>query len=90
MLLPRRARRHEWRPLVQSIHPVHRFVFFVRWSAQLRSGNVDAVKMLVNAGVDVVAKDGKGQTVGMILDSAGSNEIVDRLMDALAAQGKTA
>ncbi len=45
--------------------------------------SVGAVKCLVAAGANVDAMDGKGRTVGMILDQAAASGVIDRLKNAL-------
>jgi ankyrin repeat protein len=53
----------------------------LHWAVEMAS--VGAVKALVAAGADVDAQDGKGRTVGVILDNVESSGIIDRLKSAL-------
>ena len=53
----------------------------LHWAVEMAS--VGAVKALVAAGADVNAEDGKGRTVGTILDNVESSGIIDRLKSAL-------
>ena len=55
----------------------------LHWAVEMAS--VSAVKALVKAGLDVEARDGKGHTVGEILDAAAPSGIIDRLKAALVA-----
>ena len=57
----------------------------LHWAVEMAS--VGAVKALVAAGADVEAKDGKGRTVGTILDAVEQSGIIDRLKGALVAGG---
>ena len=53
----------------------------LHWAVEMAS--VAAVKTLIKAGADVGIKDGKGRTVGFILDNAGESGVIDRLKNAL-------
>ena len=53
----------------------------LHWAVEMAS--VGAVKALVEAGADVAAEDGKGRTVGAILDAAAPSGVIERLKKAL-------
>ena len=46
--------------------------------------SVASIKTLVTAGIDKEAKDGKGRTVGDILDSVPQSNVIERLKKAIA------
>mmetsp|Transcript_17090 Transcript_17090/g.35186 ORF Transcript_17090/g.35186 Transcript_17090/m.35186 type:complete len:396 (-) Transcript_17090:49-1236(-) len=56
----------------------------LHWAVEMAS--VAAVKCLVANGADVEAKDGKGRTVGFILENAGESGIIERLKKAVKGE----
>mmetsp|Transcript_14340 Transcript_14340/g.43034 ORF Transcript_14340/g.43034 Transcript_14340/m.43034 type:complete len:292 (-) Transcript_14340:254-1129(-) len=58
----------------------------LHWAVEMAS--VGAVKALVRAGINVEERDGKGHTVGEILDNAGASGVIERLKAAIANPGE--
>jgi len=56
----------------------------LHWAVEMAS--VGAVKALVRAGLDVGAEDGKGRTVGAILDAVEQSGVIERLKKALVLE----
>ena len=56
----------------------------LHWAVEMAS--VASVKTLVAAGVDIEAKDGKGRTVGEILEAVPQSGIIDRLKKAVKGE----
>jgi ankyrin repeat protein len=56
----------------------------LHWAVEMAS--VASVKKLVGSGCDVEAKDGKGRTVGFILDNAGDSGVIERLKKAVTGE----
>jgi ankyrin repeat protein len=56
----------------------------LHWAVEMAS--VGAVKALVRAGLDRGAEDGKGRTVGAILDAVEQSGVIERLKKALVIE----
>ena len=56
----------------------------LHWAVEMAA--VASVKLLLQAGADRDAKDGKGRTVAFILDHSGESGVIERLKAALLTE----
>ena len=56
----------------------------LHWAVEMAS--VGSVRLLVEAGIDAGVEDGKGRTVGAILDAVEQSGVIARLKKALVLQ----